>query len=630
MAKAKTAVDVVLGEAGGRTEKERFADMKAIASVIANRAKALGVSVKDVISVRSEFNAYGKSLPKGVEKFRSLAERAIREVEENGPIHNATFYATPGARRNLPGGLQEETTTAGHVYFSDPQNRSIRTAKGFAQPTSGVLSYAPTGEEASTPFDAITAEPTTFSSPMGLLGDRITSDFGNRARPRTSLGLGSAFHGGIDMSIGGGVSGYPVEAAAGGTVTFAGPQRGYGNMVEITHPDGMRTRYGHLGSVGNVAIGDEIARGTPVGLVGNTGNSSGPHLHFETFDAQGARVDPRSVVSFDRRTRVPTPVERPTEWASAVPGAVERRSLPDISPVGNSRLLSTQTAEAGMTPSASASGLLSYREPESMASLQSRANAARQRLEAENGSLNLSTAQMANAMKNRERALGILSASNDPVAAIEKVSPLSTASTTPSLANAYGQMASTMGQAGVLGLSGQKVLDPTDLLGGGKLAPSPGLLAAETMPTVDTTYTEVPTTVSTVNQPQTMGRVSQPVGLLSSDEYGMVRDQQQRLSEMGTNRAIQTKQALKKGLSAFGGGVLGGLIAGPIGSVVGGLLGPAIVNGGILTGRGTNYFPATPSGPVKGDGKQTDYGRSVQKSSGQYDRAVKSGSAGLY
>ena len=288
-------------------------------------------------------------------------------------------------------------------------------------------------------------------------------------------------------------------------------------------------------------------------------------------------------------------------------------------------------AERGLSPSGEASGLLSYRAPEDMASMQAKANLGRQRLEAANGSLNLTSAQTADAMKRRDAALGILHASN-PVDAINAVSPLSSPAVTPStLANAYSQMAGSMGQAGVLGLSGQKVLDlDNDPLGvRGKLAPAPGALAVESMPTVDTTVAGPATSVA-INTPQTMGRVSQPVGLLSNDEYGMVRDQQQRLSEMGTNRAIQTKQALKKGLSAFGGGVLGGLIAGPIGSVVGGLLGPAIVNGGILTGRGTNYFPATPSGPVKGDGKQTDYGRSVQKSSGQYDRAVKSGSAGLY
>lgn len=272
-------------------------------------------------------------------------------------------------------------------------------------------------------------------------------------------------------------------------------------------------------------------------------------------------------------------------------------------------------AERGLSPSGEASGLLSYRAPEDMASMQAKANLGRQRLEAANGSLNLTSAQTADAMKRRDAALGIPHSSNP-------VSPLST------LANAYSQMADTMQQVGVLGLSGQKVMDPNDILGVGKLAPAPGALAVESMPTVDTVAG--PATSVAINTPQTMGRVSQPVGLLSNDEYGMVRDQQQRLSDMGTNRAIQTKQALKKGLSAFGGGVLGGLIAGPIGSVVGGLLGPAIVNGGILTGRGTNYFPVAPTGPVKGNGKQTDYGRSVQKSSGQYDRAVKSGSAGLY
>lgn len=197
-----------------------------------------------------------------------------------------------------------------------------------------------------------------------------------------------------------------------------------------------------------------------------------------------------------------------------------------------------------------------------------------------------------------------------------------------------------MDQAGVLGLSGQKVLDtPNDPLGvRGKLAPAPGALAVESMPTLNTFVAETPVVAgpaaidAVTTQPQTVARrASQPVGLLSNDEYGMVRDQQQRLAAMGVNRKAQIGNAMKKGLGAFGGGILGGMLAGPIGAVVGGLLGNQIVTpGGILSGTGTNYFPDAPKGPVYGDGKQTDYGRSVQQSSGQYRSAVSKGSKGLY
>ena len=71
-----------------------------------------------------------------------------------------------------------------------------------------------------------------------------------------------------------------VVVAANGTVIFAGTQSGYGQMVEVSHGDGLTTRYAHLSKL-EVTVGQEVARGTLVGLVGSTGRSTGPHLHYE-------------------------------------------------------------------------------------------------------------------------------------------------------------------------------------------------------------------------------------------------------------------------------------------------------------------------------------------------------------
>ena len=69
-------------------------------------------------------------------------------------------------------------------------------------------------------------------------------------------------------------------AAANGSVTFAGWKNGYGQLVEIDHGHGLTTRYGHLSKI-ETTIGQEIARGEPLGRVGSTGRSTGPHLHYE-------------------------------------------------------------------------------------------------------------------------------------------------------------------------------------------------------------------------------------------------------------------------------------------------------------------------------------------------------------
>ncbi|WDA42846.1 M23 family metallopeptidase [Erythrobacter sp. BLCC-B19] len=102
----------------------------------------------------------------------------------------------------------------------------------------------------------------------------ITSGFGYRRDPFNGRG---AMHAGIDFK---GPIGSPVFAAADGRVTFVGQKSGYGNVVEITHGNGMLTRYAHLSRF-DVRVGQQVAAGTTIAGLGNTGRSTGPHLHFE-------------------------------------------------------------------------------------------------------------------------------------------------------------------------------------------------------------------------------------------------------------------------------------------------------------------------------------------------------------
>ena len=130
MATAKSVIDVILGEAKGKS----YQDMLHIASVIANRSRDLRESLENVVQNKNEFNAYGKPLPPGVGKYRSLAEKALAEVKTKGPVTPAQFYATPSAVKNLPKGLKKVTSTDGHDYFVDPQKRAIGTAVGYKKP----------------------------------------------------------------------------------------------------------------------------------------------------------------------------------------------------------------------------------------------------------------------------------------------------------------------------------------------------------------------------------------------------------------------------------------------------------------------------------------------------------------
>lgn len=98
----------------------------------------------------------------------------------------------------------------------------------------------------------------------------ITSRFGSR---------GGGLHSGIDIA---GRVGNPVVAAEAGTVIRAGWYSGYGKCIDISHGSGVVTRYGHLSSI-NVSSGQVISQGEFIGEVGNTGRSTGPHLHFEVI-----------------------------------------------------------------------------------------------------------------------------------------------------------------------------------------------------------------------------------------------------------------------------------------------------------------------------------------------------------
>lgn len=113
----------------------------------------------------------------------------------------------------------------------------------------------------------------------------ISSDFGWRKSPFG--GRGSTFHEGIDIAND---SGTPVVAAADGTVTFAGWKGAYGRLLEIDHGYGYITKYGHNSAL-LVDVGDKVKKGEEIARMGNTGRSTGPHLHF-TVVKNGEANDP--------------------------------------------------------------------------------------------------------------------------------------------------------------------------------------------------------------------------------------------------------------------------------------------------------------------------------------------------
>lgn len=117
----------------------------------------------------------------------------------------------------------------------------------------------------------------------------IASRFGRRPDPFTGQ---LSFHAGIDFTTG--RAGAEIHTVAAGVVTWAGPRSDYGLMVEVNHGNGFTTRYAHSEKL-LVEVGDIVKKGQNIALVGSTGRSTGPHVHFEVYK-NGRVVDPASYI----------------------------------------------------------------------------------------------------------------------------------------------------------------------------------------------------------------------------------------------------------------------------------------------------------------------------------------------
>ena len=117
----------------------------------------------------------------------------------------------------------------------------------------------------------------------------ISSRFGRRTDPFTGR---LSYHQGVDFSS---EMGTDINATAAGVVTWSAQRQGYGLMVEITHANGYQTRYGHADQL-LVEVGEIVKKGQTIALVGTSGRSTGPHVHFEVFK-NGRVVDPASYIN---------------------------------------------------------------------------------------------------------------------------------------------------------------------------------------------------------------------------------------------------------------------------------------------------------------------------------------------
>lgn len=135
--------------------------------------------------------------------------------------------------------------------------------------------------------------PIVYEVPMPLKGGHITSSFGRRVHPILKI---TRFHAGVDIA---GPKDSQVHAVGAGRVIYAGAYRGYGNLVVLKHANGISTHYAHLGRI-DCLLGQIVSSNTPLGIIGNTGHATAPHLHFEVRKF-GNPIDPRRVIPAFKR-----------------------------------------------------------------------------------------------------------------------------------------------------------------------------------------------------------------------------------------------------------------------------------------------------------------------------------------
>ena len=133
------------------------------------------------------------------------------------------------------------------------------------------------------------------STPAGrpIVSGWQSSRYGHRIDPISGQ---RAWHDGVDFA---GKEGSEIFAVASGVVSWSGYRSGYGKMVEVAHGDGLSTRYAH-NKENNVQVGDLVRRGDVIALMGSTGRSTGPHVHYEVFK-HGRAVDPATYINRTHR-----------------------------------------------------------------------------------------------------------------------------------------------------------------------------------------------------------------------------------------------------------------------------------------------------------------------------------------
>ena len=207
------------------------------------------------------------------------AEEIVNQLKQKNStnIDNITIAEKYDAELKVMDNIDDAVAS----LYVEPKNIVVASSKSTSKISTGTAVKA-TG----TVNTAMTISGTKVALGISLtkpVSGIISSRFGVRSSIRSSA------HTGLDIATS---TGTPVIAAASGTVTFAGWKGSYGNLMVITHSNGVQTYYGHCSKL-YCSAGQAVSQGQTIAAVGSTGNSTGPHLHFE-IRVSGVAYNPQN------------------------------------------------------------------------------------------------------------------------------------------------------------------------------------------------------------------------------------------------------------------------------------------------------------------------------------------------
>ena len=272
---------------------------------------------------------------------------SANNAADNRPTPEQQQTDAPAETAATPLATQPESEPASTEKQAEEQASNKEQAEKPLQEQAGSSSE---GADTNSTKSATPPETPTEALPSTLrprelppLKGMITSGFGPRRMPTwlSRRGMVVRDHTGIDLRA---HQNWPVVAFRSGTVILAGNEGMWGIVVDIRQDDGMTARYAHLGKT-LVRKGQEVTQGTPVGLVGCTGRTTGAHLHFGLRDASGKLVDPLPFLSRGEDLLRPAPEDIPDQLTPQTCGPVTRgpdgrparagRSLKDLKALEN-------------------------------------------------------------------------------------------------------------------------------------------------------------------------------------------------------------------------------------------------------------------------------------------------------